>query len=60
MYRRPWTGILNPTAATRGYGRVFKFRPTPNPRLRQGLLAEIRQKRIYSIVDTTWYIIVLF
>jgi len=31
MYRRPWTGILNPTAATRGYGRVFKFRPTPEP-----------------------------
>ncbi len=34
--------------------------PPPNPRLRQGLLTEIRQKRNYSIVGTTWYIIVLF
>jgi hypothetical protein len=29
MYRRLWTGMLHPTAATRGYGRVFKFRSTP-------------------------------
>ncbi len=52
MYRRPWTCILNPTAATRGYGRVFKFRPPRTPASGRGLLTEIRQKRNYSIVDT--------
>ncbi len=49
MYQRPWTCILNPTAVTRGYGRVFKFRPL----LKRGLLSEIRKERIYSIVGTT-------
>ncbi len=63
MYRRPWTCILNPASDccnSRLWPRIQVPTHPRTPASGRGLLTEIRQKRNYSIVDTTWYIIVLF